>query len=293
MIKSMTGFAYNEDLSETYNLACEIKAYNSKTTDIAIRMPNAYRGLEDQVRTMMGRHFARGRVEVKLSIENLAENVNPFTVNWEKAQHFEKILNAAAARFNAPVNDKLRLLLSHSGMLTIGEQETDPAATWALLEPLLLKSIEDLIVMQTNEGLAMAQDLSQRLDFLERTVHEIAPLAANLIETYSEKLKERIKVLTADTVEIDPARLAQEAAFLADKADISEEITRALTHINHFRDLMADKEPAGRKLNFLLQELNREFNTMSSKIGNADVAYRIVEAKAEIEKIREQVQNIE
>lgn len=289
----MTGFAYNENLSEDYTITCEIKAYNSKTTDVAVRVPNAFRGLEDQIRTLMGKHFARGRVEVKVQIESMKENDNPFTVNWDKAQHFEEVLREVSSRFDAPIHDKLRLLLSHSGMLSMGEKETDLAGVWALLEPLLLKSIEDLICMQANEGLAIANDLAQRLDFLERQVKAIEPFAQNLIETYCLKLKERIKILTADNVELDPARIAQEAAVLADKADISEEITRALTHIGHFRNLMADPEPAGRKLNFLLQELNREFNTMGSKIGNAEVAYKIVESKAEIEKIREQVQNIE
>lgn len=293
MIKSMTGFAYNESLSENYTISCEIKAYNGKTTDVAVRTPNAFRGLEDQVRTLLGKHFARGRVEVKIQIESLKENDNPFTVNWDKAQHFEEVLLEVSKRFEAPIHDKLRLLLSHSGMLTIGEKETDLAYVWAALEPLLLKNIADLIVMQTNEGLSIAKDLAKRLDFLEAQLKEIEPFAQNLIEVYCAKLKERIKVLIADTVELDSARLTQEAAILADKGDISEEITRAHTHIAHFRDLMADSEPAGRKLNFLLQELNREFNTMGSKIGNAAVAYKIVEAKAEIEKIREQVQNIE
>lgn len=293
MIKSMTGFAYNESLTEDYTINCEIKAYNSKTTDVAVRIPNAYRGLEDQIRTFMGKAFARGRVEVKVQIESLVENDNPFTVNWDKAQHFEEILTEVSRRFEAPINDKLRLLLSHSGMLSIGEKETDLSRVWALLEPLLQKSVTDLIAMQTSEGLSIASDLSQRLDILERTVEEVKPLAQNLIEVYCAKLQERIKILCQDTVEPDPARIAQEAAILADKADISEEITRALTHIGHFRALMTDKEPAGRKLNFLLQELNREFNTMGSKIGNAEVSYKIVEAKAEIEKIREQVQNIE
>lgn len=293
MIKSMTGFAFNESLSETYNIACEIKAYNSKTTDVVVRAPAAYRGLEDLARTLLGRYFARGRIEVKFCIENLNANASPFTVDWEKARHFEQIMTEVSVRFNAPVIDKMRLLINNSGMLSLGDQEVDLNAVWAIAEPLLLKSIADLIKMQTNEGLAIARDLSRRLDFLELTVNEVEPLAANLIKMYCEKLKERVKVLTAETVEIDPARLAQEAALLADKADISEEITRALTHIKHFRDLMAAAEPAGRKLNFLLQELNREFNTMGAKIGNADVSYRLVEAKAEIEKIREQVQNVE
>lgn len=293
MIKSMTGFAYNEDLSENYTITAEIKAYNSKTTDVVVRMPNAYRAVEDQIRTLLGKHFERGRIEVKLFIESQLENDNPFSVNWDKAQHFDAVLEEISRRFEAPVHDKLRLLLSHSGMLTMAEKEADTTKTWTLLEPLLLKTITDLIIMQTREGHAIADDLSQRVTFIEKLVKEIEPAAQNLLEIYAAKLKERIRALTKDEVELDPARIAQEAAILADKSDISEEITRALTHVAHFRDLMTGKEPAGRKLNFLLQELNREFNTMGSKIGNADVTYKIVAAKAEIEKLREQVQNIE
>ena len=147
--------------------------------------------------------------------------------------------------------------------------------------------------MRQKEGDYTARDLTDRLDFISASIDRIATDSADLLGHYSERLQECIAALTRGTVELDPQRIAQEAAFLADRSDISEEIVRAKSHVHQFRDFMQSDDPAGRKLNFLLQELNREFNTMGSKIGNADVAHVVVDVKAELEKLREQVQNIE
>ena len=147
--------------------------------------------------------------------------------------------------------------------------------------------------MRKKEGDFISDDMNKRLDHIENSVATIEKDANNLVPIYQERLKERITSLTRGLVEIDPARIAQEAAFLADRSDITEEITRAQSHLAQFRTIMQSDEPAGRKLNFLLQEFNREFNTMSAKVGNAALSHIIVNVKAEIEKLREQVQNVE
>ena len=147
--------------------------------------------------------------------------------------------------------------------------------------------------MRCKEGDFIGKDLTARLDFIETCLMEIKDNSSNLINQYQEKLKERIAVLTQETVDLDPGRLAQEAAYMADRSDISEEVVRAASHIKQFRHIMESEEPGGRKLNFLLQELHREFNTIGSKIGQADVSHRVVDVKAELEKIREQIQNVE
>jgi uncharacterized protein (TIGR00255 family) len=147
--------------------------------------------------------------------------------------------------------------------------------------------------MRKNEGDYIAQDLSQRLDFIEHCMREIGNYSESLLSQYQERLKERITVLIRDAVEIDPGRLAQEAAFLADRSDISEELVRAESHVKQFRHIMRSEEPGGRKLNFLLQELHREFNTIGTKIGHVDASHKIVDVKSELEKIREQIQNVE
>jgi uncharacterized protein (TIGR00255 family) len=161
------------------------------------------------------------------------------------------------------------------------------------VEVCLNQALADLDIMRCKEGEFIARDLFARLDLIEGGLAEIRDNSANLIERYQERLMDRIAVLTKETVDIDPTRLAQEAAYLADRSDISEEIVRAESHIDQFRQIMESTEAGGRKLNFLLQELHREFNTIGSKIGHAETAHRVVEVKAELEKIREQIQNVE
>jgi uncharacterized protein (TIGR00255 family) len=147
--------------------------------------------------------------------------------------------------------------------------------------------------MRGKEGDFIGKDLLARLDFIESCLIEIKGDSNNLINQYQEKLKERIAALTQETVELDLGRLAQEAAYLADRSDISEEIVRVESHVKQFRQIMHSEEPGGRKLNFLLQEFHREFNTIGSKIGHAATSHRVVDVKAELEKIREQIQNVE
>ena len=150
-----------------------------------------------------------------------------------------------------------------------------------------------LVGIGANVGDFIGQDLTQRLDYIERNLDEIENNAMDMVTHYRDRLQARIEVLTQGLVEIDQARIAQEASMLADRSDISEEIVRARSHIQQFRDILRMDGPAGRKLNFLLQEFNREFNTMGSKVGQASLAHIIVDVKSEIEKLREQVQNIE
>jgi uncharacterized protein (TIGR00255 family) len=171
--------------------------------------------------------------------------------------------------------------------------EKDMDAVWPQLEPCLRTAMTDLDAMRRVEGDNMARDFRQRLDAIETMLEEIGDLAAQLPEMVRQRLKERIDALTHGVVEIDQTRIAQEAALLADRSDISEEIVRANSHIQQFRALMEDDTPAGRPLNFLLQEFNREFNTMGSKSGKATMSHIIVAVKSELEKLREQVQNVE
>ena len=157
----------------------------------------------------------------------------------------------------------------------------------------MIGALDDLETMRKNEGDFIAKDLKHRLKFIHACLKQIHKKSDGLLNEYQERLKERISSLTQDLVELDPTRIAQEAAHLADRSDISEEIVRAKSHLNQFNEIINAVEPAGRKLNFLLQELNREFNTMGSKIGNAEVAHIVIEVKSELEKIREQIQNVE
>jgi uncharacterized protein (TIGR00255 family) len=195
--------------------------------------------------------------------------------------------------FAFPAEPSLELLVGCGGVLKSAEAAADPERVWPAAEKALIQALDELEAMRRREGEHLARDLHARLASVEAALQEIAARAAGLTALIQQRLSERMALLLRGTVEIDPVRLAQEAAFLADRADISEEIVRAGSHLRQFRDIMAAPEAGGRKLNFLLQELNREFNTMGSKIGDADAAHRVVAVKSELEKIREQVQNVE
>jgi uncharacterized protein (TIGR00255 family) len=164
---------------------------------------------------------------------------------------------------------------------------------WPAVQTCMTAALDDLNAMRLREGAFIAKDFGRRLNLLEKLVADIADQAQGLVAQYQDRLRDRMKILTKDLVTLDEQRIAQEAALLADRSDISEELVRVRSHVAQFRDIMAGEAPAGRKLNFLLQEFNREFNTMGAKAGQADIAYRIVDARAEIEKLREQVQNVE
>jgi uncharacterized protein (TIGR00255 family) len=187
----------------------------------------------------------------------------------------------------------LELLVGCGGVLRAAEAATDAERHWPAVETGLKRALDELEAMRRREGDHLAQDLLARLAQVDDALQEIAARSDGLTALIQQRLKERMAVITRGVVDLDPTRLAQEAAFLADRSDISEEVVRAESHLRQFRDTMGSPEPAGRKLNFLLQELNREFNTMGSKIGDADAAHRVVDVKSELEKIREQVQNIE
>jgi uncharacterized protein (TIGR00255 family) len=184
-------------------------------------------------------------------------------------------------------------VLAAGSMIQAVEAEKDVDAVWSQLEPCLKTAMADLDAMRRVEGENMARDFRQRVDAIETMLEQIGAQADGLPEMYRQRLQERIEALTHGVVEIDQTRIAQEAALLADRSDISEEIVRANSHIQQFRALMEDDTPAGRPLNFLLQEFNREFNTMGSKSGKATMSHIIVAVKSELEKLREQIQNVE
>ncbi len=293
MIKSMTGFAAAEVFDGDLSVSTDIRAVNSRHLDLALRIPAGFSGLEDKIKGLINRKIVRGRLEVKIQIKDATENAIAFEIDWARAEGMYAAIKTLTDKLGLQNNITVDHLLSVGGIVRPVETVDESEKVWETVETCLERALADLDAMRRKEGEFIANDLFARLDFIESDLAEIEDNSANLIERYQERLMERIAVLTKETVEIDPARLAQEAAYLADRSDISEEIVRAKSHIEQFRQIMQSKEPGGRKLNFLLQELHREFNTIGSKIGHAETAHRVVEVKAELEKIREQIQNVE
>jgi uncharacterized protein (TIGR00255 family) len=293
MIKSMTGFATAERTSEEITVSVDIRAYNSKHLDAVIRMPSSYMLLEEKTKARIAERIARGRMEVKIQIKNQSEGAVAFEIDHLRAGAVQAALTELKNEFNLQNEITLELLMSVGGILKTVEKATEAEFVWPVIQDCLSVALDNLEIMQKKEGDFIAGDLLKRLDYIEDCIGEIENDTGDLLSHYQQRLKERISALTREIVEIDAGRLAQEAAFLADRSDISEEIVRAKSHVRQFRHIMDSKEPGGRKLNFLLQELHREFNTMGSKIGHADTSHRIVDVKSELEKIREQIQNVE
>jgi uncharacterized protein (TIGR00255 family) len=293
MIKSMTGYAAAEVTAGDITVSVDIRAYNSKHLDIVLRMPSSYMALEDKMKGLITRQIVRGRLEVKVLIKDGAEGTVVFEIDWTRANAMHDALVQLNEKLELKDDISIDHLLSVGGMIKPLEKVDDSDGMWLAAKECLSRALIDLETMRTKEGDFIADDLQARLDFIETCLLKIKGDSSNLINQYQERLKDRIAALTQETVELDPGRLAQEAAYLADRSDISEEVVRAESHVKQFRHIMGSEEPGGRKLNFLLQELHREFNTIGSKIGHADTSHRVVDVKAELEKIREQIQNVE
>jgi len=293
MIKSMTGFASASATAAGLTVSIEIRTYNSRNLDSALRLPAGYTDLEERVRSVIAARLTRGRIETRIHIEDVSDSASPVEVDLARARAVITALEQLKTELGLEGAVSLELLVGVGGVLKTVQPKADLDAVWPVLEGCLVQALDGLDAMRATEGRNLAIDLGARIDALEAAIGDISRKSAGLATLYQERLKERITTLTQGLVDIDPARIAQEAAFLADRADISEEIVRAGSHLSQFRSIMDAAEPGGRKLNFLLQELNREFNTMGSKISNAAAGHVVVEVKAELEKIREQIQNVE
>jgi uncharacterized protein (TIGR00255 family) len=226
-------------------------------------------------------------------MEDRSEAALSYDIDETKAEAYQNALLRLKNTLNLSGDIPLDLVASAHGIIKPAETIRDPETDWPIVSACLDQALDELIAMRRKEGAFMADDLASRLDFVKSALTDIETSASDITAQYRQRLLERITKLTEGQVVLDETRIAQEAAILADRSDISEEIVRSGSHIAQFRDIMAGDDPAGRKLNFLLQEFGREFNTMGAKAGSAAISHKIVEVKSELEKMREQVQNIE
>ncbi len=292
MILSMTAFSSTKMTVSTVSANCEIRACNSKSLDISLRITAGYSSLEEKIKSLISEMISRGRLDILIQISETAVLPAAFEIDEPRALAYYNILTEIKERFSLKSSISLQMMVG-SGIIKASESEKDMDAAWAAVQPCTHAAVCELATMRRQEGEYLASDIRTRLEGIENQLAKIENESDGMVAYYQERLIRRIQKITQGIVDIDPGRMAQEAAFLADRSDISEEIVRARSHILQFRQFMDAPEPAGRKLNFLLQEMNREFNTMGSKTENTSVSYCVVEVKTELEKIREQVQNIE
>ncbi len=293
MLQSMTAFARSERHNADYEVVTEIRSYNSKNLDLLVRLPHFGQPLEERIKSMASRRLHRGRVDIRMEIREVGEGFRRFEIDLPKARAYHQALKKLRSEFKLEGAIGLEVMTAPGGIIKPADDEKDLETLWELMAAGLAEALDALIEMRGREGQSLAADFAKRLQTIEDRITAVHTASRGLLEEYQQRLKERIAALTRGVVEIDPARIAQEAALLADRSDISEEIVRARSHLNQFRHIVAHETPAGRKLNFLIQEFNREFNTMGAKTGKAEVSHLVVELKTELEKIREQVQNVE
>ncbi len=294
MLKSMTAYSFVEEVEGDLIIAIEMRTYNSRHLDMALRLPIGYASFEEKIKELISEVLVRGRVEVRLTVKDSATRELQYEAEPGRAKAYLdacKHLIDELHLSTAPLT--VEHLLNVPGVIQPSEIQIDIDAYWPIIAKAVQASVAHVDQMRQKEGDFIREDFDLRLGHIEQILDEIETSVQDLPAKYREKLQARVEALTKGVVELDPARIAQEACLLAERSDISEEIVRAKSHIKQFKGIMGGDEPAGRKLNFLLQEFNREFNTMGAKVGQATAAHMIVDVKSEIEKLREQVQNIE
>ena len=291
MIRSMTGFGSASGIFAGRTITVEIKSVNNRFREVVTRMPKICAPLEDSIKKLVASRLERGRVDLWVQLDDRDAKKKELTVDFEFAGAVKSMLNELKDRFDLKGDITLDHLLS---LGVIGSQEEAPALEelWAAISPLVDSSLNALVVMREAEGRNLASDLEKRLSRLASFNRKVEELASSAPDMLLEKLQNRLSELGAG-VKVDQSRLAQEVALMADKVDITEELVRMSSHLTRFSGIINGAETAGRRLDFLLQEMGREVNTMGSKAQDLEVTGLVLDMKAELEKLREQVQNIE
>lgn len=293
MIRSMTGYGRAEVKTDTGAFTIEVRSVNNRYLDIQIKTARMFARIEHRIKKAVQERFSRGRFDLFISRNGGGEGLGGLVLNKERVGQYIDILRDIKYGFGLPGEIDLQLVAVAPDVITVSEPKDDIEALWRILSSGLSQALAELDRMRSEEGDALARDIMARLDIIEKTAEAISAVAPRSIESAKKRISDAVARFSG--IQPDPARLAQEIAFLAERTDITEELTRLESHIAQFRAMLsgAGQEPVGRKLDFLLQEIMRETNTVASKAMNVDVSLAVVEIKAEIEKIREQVQNIE
>jgi uncharacterized protein (TIGR00255 family) len=293
MIASMTGFGEGQATVEGVTATVEIRSVNKRHCDVSVRMPSTLAAHESQVQSHIKQAFERGRFNVRIQVEEAETEALPIEVDADAAAAYKRLLERLrdAAGLNEPV--KLEHLLDFSDIFTTVERdEEEPEEAWEAAQVALGEAIEQLRTMRRQEGRALRDDLEARVSDIEERLDTVEERAPERVEEKRERLTERLEQLVDDD-RIDPDRLETEIAILADKLDITEECVRLRSHLEQFREALDNDDAVGRKLKFITQEIHREVNTIGSKANDPEISRAVVPMKEEIEKIREQIRNVE
>lgn len=292
MLRSMTGYGRAQTQWEGRDITVEIRSINHRFFDFSTRLPRVLAGIEAQMKAIVQKRVARGKVDVTLTITSPVAEPAQVQLNAQLASSYVGALREAAKTLGLQDDLKLSSLLSIPELCAVTKQQEDTEAIWAQVAPLLEEALDSFMQMREAEGEKLRQDMLQKLDSIAARVTAIEEMGPPVLEAYRERLRAQLAELL-ETRDVDEARILQEAAVYADRIAVDEETVRLRSHIAQFGEILRQPEPVGRKLDFLLQEFQREANTIGSKLASRETAKLIVEMKNDIEKVREQVQNIE
>ena len=291
-MKSMTGFGRGEAKREGVTWCVECSSVNRKQLEVAVNLPRELSEMEAAVRNDVSAAVSRGRVNVAVRREAAAASAEAVRIDHDLAAHYFHAMHSLALKLDVPPEISLTDITRLPGVITQAQAEIATEDAWPLVQEALAAALKQLNSMRAAEGASLRADIEARLRVIESLLESIKTKAATVPENQRKLLRQRLEDAGLP-LPLDDERLVKEIALFADRTDISEELTRAASHVKQFRAYLDSDTPSGRSLDFLLQEFFREFNTMGSKCNNAEIAHHVVTAKTELEKIREQVQNAE
>lgn len=288
----MTGFGRGEGETTLGKVFVETRSVNHRYCDINVKLPKRLAPFENRIKELIRSQVSRGRIDLSVKLDSFGEERIQLSVDLHLAEQYYRALQSLKKSLHLKDKISLELLAGAKDVITAKEEMGDLEPCWEEILPILKRSFHELDEMKRSEGESLAKDLQQRLERISHQLGEIKQFYPSRMEGYRNRLHERLLSLL-EGIDVDPSRFQQEVAFLAERSDITEEIVRAESHLAQLLTALKGEDPVGRKMDFLLQEIHREVNTVSAKANDADISQRVVEIKAELEKIREQVQNIE
>ena len=291
-VRSMTGYGRARQLIGNKEITVEIRSVNHRFLEYSSRVPRAYAHLEEKLKNLIKGSVSRGKVDVSLSIQTVGGTDTQVVINHDLARSYLQALRSLAEDLQIKNDITVSQMARFSDIFSVIRVEENEEEIWQAVEQVAREAVDNFVAMRLTEGEKMKQDLLYRLELIEQMVAKVEELSPKTVETYRNRLYARLQeVLQNNTV--DQQRVLTEAAIFAEKIAVAEETVRLGSHVHQFRQILSSSEPVGRKLDFLVQEFNREANTIGSKAQDLEVARIVVDLKAEIEKIREQIQNIE
>ncbi len=290
-MKSMTGFGIAEFKDEKFHISVEIKSYNNRYLDINIGAPYYMSALEPEIKKLIAERVARGKVDVRINVLNLTEGVNIY-LDERNIDSYLDVLERIIAVGGLQEKVRLSHLLRMDGIIKT-ESNRDIETLWIVLKPVIEKALEDFDNSRIEEGKITEEDILKNLDSIESSIEEIEKYVPQLEDRIKTSLREKFDEIVAGKIEIDESRILTEVALLLAKFDINEEIVRMKSHVSHFKRIVSNENLVGKKLDFICQELNREINTIGSKNAIVEVDELVIAVKDSLEKIREQIRNVE